>query len=844
MAQILITNYTGTVTSDIVVCEANAGPTIGTCYNLATLYGTSGQISPTTTLPAWYTLPNNFDYDSFCYIQLSASTTLFTVPQLIQCGVEPPQTWGFESCGQPLDKNIYVFYDTSGSYPDGVNSTNGNPYDTLSAASESIRAWYYDLVTISGYTGSLFEIPVANERYLNWSCYPYLGSTTGGTLSDSSTVRIEMGRITNASNTPTGPTTGPVWTSPIISRMALGKDLTTGNPLPLSPGYSSGVPFDHVNYNLSGCVLGQFDGGDTNYISIIVLNEACNINTNGGCYALMSTSGGTDRLQPYFTFDADLTNNSFLHLDNTTGQINSSNPVQYIYAPDYCAGYPAYTDPSYSGSSLVRDYQSWIKVWEDVNINLNGFSKVFLFPVPTKNVTAAAADPQYQAQGFGTLYQAIELIEGEIPQAPSYFQSTYCDGPFSTTGTQWPYPNARYNQYSAWTYNQGQYYDFSPLSYYNKFTGLTATTAYSSLPTQYKVGPGLKNFGWSVDATITGFTQALVANDLNGYFTNVLAGSNIYTTTEPVGLQEDSVYTIQDFEGCWTYTGYRLDGQPSYNLINTIDEFISCLECQGDQNPNQVEFKFNGWREVSNDPGNSSQFAINGTIDVFGVANDDVDFEISWPFPLGTDIPNIVVQFNFGSGLQTFSPGVTTGKTLTLNSSGIGNVPWKLTVGNNPYYGFEYIKLTLTGTTGGASIINSLNPLNMTTEIGLDLSPNPDFYSLTWSRVPSPGASTYMMVGGISSVSATTSGTACSQFAINKSYLITPVIGTQDLNYILNNYTTTNFQLLDGQTTSPVGSANKWIAIANTYYTVYGYTLNTIAIQVDSSGYIINAVQC
>jgi hypothetical protein len=347
-----------------------------------------------------------------------------------------------------------------------------------------------------------------------------------------------------------------------------------------------------------------------------------------------------------------------------------------------------------------------------------------------------------------------------------------------------------------------------------------------------------------VDATVTGFTQALVTNDLNGYLTSVLSGTKIYTTTEPVGLQEDNVYTIQDFEGCWTYTGYRLDGQPSYDMIDTVDEFISCSECQGNQNPNQVQFRFNGWREVSNDPINSSQYAINGNIDIIGVPNDDVDLEISWPFPLGTDIPNITVQFDFGSGFQTLTPGVTTGKTITLDSIGTGDIPWKLVVGNNPYYGFEYIKIRITGTTGGASIIEAQNSLNMSTEIGVDLTPNPDFYSLSWSRVPSPGASTYMMVGGISSVSATTSGTACSQFAINKSYLITPSLGLQDVNYIINNYGTINFQLLDGQTTSPVGSVNRWIAIANTYYTVYGYTLNKIAIQVDSSGYIINAVQC
>jgi hypothetical protein len=429
------------------------------------------------------------------------------------------------------------------------------------------------------------------------------------------------------------------------------------------------------------------------------------------------------------------------------------------------------------------------------------------------------------------------------PSSNTYFQSTYCDGIFSTTGAQWPYPNNRYNQFSAYTYNQGQYYDFSPLSYVNKFTGLTASTVYQSLPLQYQVGPGLKNFGWSIDATITGFTQELVSNDLNGYLTSVLAGTKIYTTTQPIGLEESKVYTIQDFEGCWEYTGYRLDGQPAYPTIDTITEFINCLECQGNETPNIVQFKFNGYREASSNPATSSEFADDGTIDIIGVPNDNVDIEISWPLPLGTDIPSIIVQFNFGSGVQTLTPGVTTGVTIALDGYGIAEIPWKLTSGFASN-GFEYIKISLTGTSGGASIIEAQNPLNMTTEQGFELSPNPDFYSLSWSKVPSPGSSYFMMVAGVSSISATTSATSCSQFAIQKTYLITPAIGVQDLNYILDNYNTIGFSIFDAQTLSPVGSADRWISIANTYYTVDGYALNTIAIQVDSTGYIINAVQC
>ena len=843
MAQILITNYTGTVTSDIVVCEANPGPTIGTCYNLATLYGTAGQISPTTPLPAWYTLPNDFDYDTYCYIQLSASTTLVTVPQLIQCGVVPEETWGFESCGQPLNKNIYVFYDTSGSYPDGINYT-GETYETLSGASQSIRNWYFGLVQNSGYTGQLFEIPVANERYINWACYPYLGSTTGGTLSDSSTVQIQMGRITHANNNPQGPTATAIWTSPIVQRIALGLDLNTGNPLPPSPGYSLGVPFDHSNYNVIGCQTGSFAGGDTNYIAIMVLNEVGQV---GGDCSPIANNGGADFIQPYFTFEKNPSNNSFIHLSNSSGQLNPSNPLSSIYVPDYCG-------PVFSSSpSIRRDYEAWLKVWEDVEINLNGFAKAFLFPVPTKRVTAQIIDefPNNPAinrydgapNGFGTLYQAIEIIEGEVPQAPSFFQSNYCEGIFGSTNTVWPYPNKRYNEFSAYTYCQGQYYDFSPLSYYNKFTVFTGTTAYSNLPTQYKNGAGLKNFGWTVDATITGFTQSLVENDLNGYLNTVLAGTKIYSTTEPSGANEGNVYTLQDFEGCWTYTGPRLDGQPSYVNVNTIYEFTSCEECQGDLDPQIVSFKYNGYKNSFQTGGIvSTGGTIDAKIAIHGIPFDSVDIQMTWPLSLGSDIAGGLFYLDHPSTWTQYTMGVTTAITVTLDAYGIHEINWRLLNGGS---GYEYINFEITGTTSGATITPALSELYLTDADGQDLSPNPSDYSLVLCKYPSGLMFNYIMVVGESVITATTSGDACSSFSIDRSYLINGLPNSADYNDFLNHNLIANpLVLKDGQTVSPINGSNNWIAVTIGMYYVDGYSFKKLALQINSLGTIINIVEC
>lgn len=837
MAQILITNYTGTVTSDIVACEALGTPpsyTVGTCYNLATLYGTAGQISPSTSLPAWYSLPSNFDYDAVCFIQLSASTTLFTVPQLIQCGVEPPGTWGFQSCGQLLNKNIYVFYDTSGSYDDGVVNT-GPDEETLSGASASIRSWYYDLVQNSGYTGQLFEIPVENERYINWACYPYLGSTTGGTLSDLSTVQIEMGSVTYSTGN-----NGGLLDSQVIRRIALGQELDTGNPLPSTLGYSRGVPFDHTNYTVSGCTLGETYDQDTNYISIMVLNESSLKQNQGGCTYLSANGGGPNKKQPYFEFGNTTSNTPFISIDNTSPVLNPNNPQPVIKVPSFCPAYGVYTAGTYSGSSIQRDYESWIKVWEDVNVNLNGFAKVFMFPVPTDQVSGG---PSAQCQGFGTLYQAIEIIEGEIPQAPSYFQSQYCEGLFDTTGTQWPYPNQIYNNFSAGT--PGQYYDFTPLSYYNQFTGFTATTAYQNLALQYQTGPGLKNFGWSVDATITGFTQSLVSNDLNLYISNILSGQIIYTITEPTDVSEGSIYTLQDFEGCWEYTGYRLDGQPSYTELVTLNEFGSCETCQVDPEPAIVQFKYNGYAAVYSSGGYITTGTSSDSHDqivIIGEPNDTVDIQMEWPFPIGTDIPSAVFSIydTNATTWTTYPLGTTTGFSVNLDSSGLNILEYKLIGGT---YGFESLKFSITGTTQGASITDVQNSVSLYTNPSTPLVPA-EYTCINFIKLPTPGETDYMMVVGVSSVSATTSGDACNNYSVEKSYLINPAPQSQTLDYILANYLTESFRFADAQTLSVINGSDNWIAISNCEYTVYGYTMNTIAIQVDSGGFIITAKQC
>jgi len=842
MAEILITNYTGDVNSNIVVCSANTNtipPTIdyGFCVTLPT------QLTPDTNLPAYFAIDSAFDYDQYVFVQLSASTTLFTIPQLIDCSIEPPGTWGFSECGQPLDKNIYVFYDTSGSYPDGVNVT-GPGTETLSGASQSIRNWYYDLVTLSGYTGDLYEIPIINERWINWACYPYLGSTTGGTLSDSSTVRIEMGRVTKS-----GIYTTPLQNSPIIERIALAKNLATGAYLS-GPGISKGVPFDHASYvDGSNITLGQFDGGDTNYVSIIVLNESAqpgNANVDN-CFNNSATSGGTDRFQSYYLWDTDSIGMEFTPILNNGGYPypNPQNPAPQIYVPTSCLGnYPGYSG-SYSGSSLQRDYESWLKVWEDVNITLNGFARSFLFPVPTTAVTAANSNgARNQSQGFGLLYQAIELMEASIPQASSYFQATYCEN--NSTGTVWPYPNQRYNNYSAFTYNQGQYYDFSPLTYYNSFTGFTDTSAYQSLPSQYQVGAGLKNFGWSLDATITGFTQSLVTNNLNNYFASILSGTKVYSLSVPQGAEIGNVYTLEDYEGCWEYTGFRLDGQPQYNYLQTILEFSDCLTCQNNINVESILFKNTACRINSGFITPQTATGMGGSIDIIGTPGATVDIEISWPYTNINTISGLQHKFVFSDGLGpnvVLPNGVTTGYTLTIPSGGEIQIGYTAVPTNPSAAGWEYIKIEMTGGTiaGTGTFLNAAG-VNASLAPLTPLDPLPTFYSINVSKTSN--ISNRMGCVGDNAFQAT-SGASCSNFDYQSYYQLmgSTLNGTQSVQQLVANFVPSVLLLYD-ENGVLVNGGNQWIALANTYYTFEGYAPYKVAVQVDASGYVTNAVLC
>jgi hypothetical protein len=495
MAYIQITNFTGSpsVVYNVVVTSVNPPYT---SY-------TAGTIDTNTSLPVVYGLPTQFDGDLTCDVQLQSQVDgSYSTVNSPTCGVVPPMSYKFQSCSVDLTKNIYVFYDASGSY-----SFNGacNDPNSLCYAAASVRAWYSDLVTSSGYTGQLYEMAIPSERWLSWPSIPAVGNFSAGTLPGGPSLTLDEYVIDYSTNV--------AYTT--INRIHLGLNLTTGLP----DGVSQGLPFSHAAY-LTGATNGSFTP-DNNYISIVILNE--------------SSSG------------------------------------YYNCCSQYYSGILIPTAETGTTSDFKTNYSNWLKTWNNVNNTQSGFTRSFLYYVPTSGVVGSGTVSQ---RYYGGLYQAIEIMEAEIPEPGSYMDVQYGAGL-----NLWPNINTKLNSYSASTTPINQYHNFSPLETYNRYTIYSAVTAYSTLDPQYQNGPGLKNFGWRVNGSVTGLSQTQVAYDLNSYITSVLEFQILYTGSDP-GYNIGESFKLTGFNGCWQYLGPRLDGQPQQTLTASAGPYADCPTCQ------------------------------------------------------------------------------------------------------------------------------------------------------------------------------------------------------------------------------------------------------------------------
>jgi len=114
----------------------------------------------------------------------------------------------------------------------------------------------------------------------------------------------------------------------------------------------------------------------------------------------------------------------------------------------------------------------------------------------------------------------------------------------------------------------------------NVYSGMTGTTTYQNLNPIYKNGGGLKNFGWEVDPTVTGFQSNVVGNSLNSFFSGLtLSDEKIYIT--PItNLVKNKIYSFSGITGCYSYEQKLLSTGQTYSALTTTNVYDTCVECQ------------------------------------------------------------------------------------------------------------------------------------------------------------------------------------------------------------------------------------------------------------------------
>jgi len=438
----------------------------------------------------------------------------------------------FIKCADNFNPNIYVFYD--GTSLDASTATH---------ASESIREWYQTKKT-NGFGGLLYEGVIGkenhnSENWLWWSTYPYLGSLTGGTLSDGITEiksfgidgesvdyslydsnwcrEDDNGKCVprNSSFNFTTDVAGGL-NSDIYKRINNGFTLT--GPYGANDTRSLGVPFT-VTTSMDGngeTVYGDFIGGDKNYMCIIISDEA---NGSIGLYH----GNVTENIFGDIIKD-DLFNHPFI-LSGT--------------------GWSATTQQEPT-NRFTHDYESFLKVWEDIK-NQDGTFEGYLYPVI-----------EDKPDEIPFIQHLVGCVEGSTISATT-FEEKY-DTVITDVGPQ--------------------NLNLSALTRTNVYSGMTGTTTYQNLNPIYKNGGGLKNFGWEVDPTVTGFQSNVVGNSLNSFFSGLtLSDEKIYIT--PItNLVQNKIYSFSGITGCYSYEQKLLSTGQTYSALTTTNVYDTCVECQ------------------------------------------------------------------------------------------------------------------------------------------------------------------------------------------------------------------------------------------------------------------------
>lgn len=340
-----------------------------------------------------------------------------------EVGVKGPQG----PIGITANVDVYVFYDAT-----------SMPSDKAKEASQSVRDWFQ---TVNGdgdinklYEGVIGKNSHNGENWLWWASYPYLGSLSGGTLSDNTQINEFNSAVPNATyqsdycKSNSGGNCVPRNSQfndgeTIYRRINRGVNLDTG----AAETISQGVPFDHSDLNnteTSG--QGSFGGDNTNYLVIIVADES------DGLVGLYHGQVGGTNSNPT---KSDLYNKPF-ELNGNYWNNNAGDEYTNRYLHDYC---------------------SYVQVYEDIISNRGGNAQGLVYPV---------VNPLRGTSTYAFVQHAVAAIEGSTITS-NEFLNRYGDN-ITSVGPE--------------------NLNLSALTRTNVYSGLTSETCYTNLESSFKNG--------------------------------------------------------------------------------------------------------------------------------------------------------------------------------------------------------------------------------------------------------------------------------------------------------------------------------------------------------------------
>lgn len=447
----------------------------------------------------------------------------------ITVGFNLPYLDEFIKCNSSLNSDIFVFYDGT--------SLNIQKAKT---ASESIRSWYQNKFN-NGFGGLLYEGVVGSvenngENWLWWATYPYLGSLTGGTLSDGTVVKSfgsenqAVGNSVYDSRWCKSDVLGEC--SPKNPSFNFGTNIPGGfisdvyqrinNGFQLNGTYgvnddrTQGVPFT-VRDSMMGnyeTVYGDFQGGVKNYMVIMITDES---------------DGKIGFYHGQVPQNLTTPNKNFL----------VTNPFE-LYGEGW--NNDSVKEPT---NRFTYEYESFLKVWKDIK-NSDGLFNGLVYPYIDNNISE-----------IPFLLHSVAAVEGSTVSANTF------NNEYQTNINSVGYLNL----------------NLSALTYTNVYSAMTATTAYYNLSAADKKGPGLKNFGWKIDPTVSAYTTTEINSAVEPFFDeSSLSEDKVYSTTID-GLIIDRIYNFSNIEGCYSYNQRILSTGQTYNTLNIANSYDDCINC-------------------------------------------------------------------------------------------------------------------------------------------------------------------------------------------------------------------------------------------------------------------------